>query len=63
MVRVVSMDPGSGMESRLAGLGVRKGIDVRVVRNDNHGPLVLSVNNSRVMVGRGMAASIVVEEV
>lgn len=62
-VNVIAINAGCGMESRLTGLGIRKGINVKVMRNDMRGPMVLQVNNSRVMLGRGMALKIVVRAV
>ncbi len=53
---------GEKVRERLMSMGFIPGIDVSVVRNDRHGPLIISLLNSRVIIGRGMAQKILVEE-
>lgn len=52
---------GRDLEARLTAMGFVAGETVRVCRNAAHGPLVVSVKGSRVMLGRGMAERVVVE--
>lgn len=52
---------GQDMEARLSALGFVPGATVEVHRNGCHGPLVVQVKGSRVMLGRGMAEKIAVE--
>ncbi|MFN2351351.1 MAG: ferrous iron transport protein A [Kiritimatiellia bacterium] len=53
---------GHGLTSRLAALGLLPGVVVDVCNNDRHGPLVVSLKGSRLMLGRGMADKLAVEE-
>lgn len=52
---------GRDLEGRLTAMGFVAGERVTVCRNAAHGPLVVSVKGSRVMLGRGMAERVVVE--
>ncbi len=59
---VKEMHGGNNMCRRLAGLGITCGSRVRVISNNAGGPLILSVKESRLALGRGMALKIMVEE-
>ncbi len=61
-VRVSRVDGGHGLRGRLCAMGLTPGTPVEVVA-DGGGPVVLSVLGSRVMIGRGMAAKIMVRAV
>jgi ferrous iron transport protein A len=61
-VRVSRVDGGHGLRGRLCAMGLTPGTPVEVVA-DGGGPVVLSVLGSRVMIGRGMAAKIMVQVV
>ena len=54
------MRGGHGVLSRLAALGFTPGADVMVIRNNNHDPLLVSLRGSRIALGRGEAAHILV---
>ena len=47
--------------SRLASLGFTPGAHLRVVQNYGHGPLIVSLRDTRVALGRGEATKIFVE--
>ena len=51
---------GHGLQRRLLAMGLAPGAQIRVVRNDHGGPLVIGVMDSRFMLGRGMAQHILV---
>ena len=51
---------GRGILSRLATLGFTPGACLTVVQNFGHGPLIVSVRDSRIALGRGEASSIYV---
>jgi ferrous iron transport protein A len=51
---------GRALRQRLLGLGLNRGIEARVMKNDGRGPLILAVGNGRVALGRGMAMKIMV---
>jgi ferrous iron transport protein A len=47
--------------SRLASLGLTPGVQVDMLRNYGHGPLIISVRGTRVALGRGEASKIEVQ--
>jgi len=59
-VRLLKVNAGAGLSSRLSVLGLTPGVEFTVIQ-DGGGPLVLSVRDSRLAVGRGMAQKILVE--
>ena len=60
-VRVVGVDAGRGLATRLAAMGLVPGVEVLIVRNAGSGPAVVEVKGTRLALGRGMAAKIRVE--
>ncbi len=55
---------GPGMQRRLAQLGFLPGNQVRIIRSAPfHGPLLLEVEGREIVLGRGVAAHILVEYV
>jgi len=58
--RLLSVNAGENLTSRLNAMGLTPGIEVTVIQ-DAGGPLLLSVRDSRLAVGRGMAQKILVE--
>jgi len=56
-----SVAGGQEVRGRLAALGLLPGTELEVVRNSGHGPFVVAIKGSRVVIGRGMAARIEVE--
>lgn len=56
-----SIEGGRQLRGRLAALGLLPGSELEVVQNSGHGPFVIAVKGSRVVIGRGMADRIVVE--
>ena len=56
-----SIEGGRQLRGRLAALGLLPGSELEVIQNSGHGPFVVSVKGSRVVIGRGMAARIAVE--
>ena len=61
-VRVLKVDGGRGLRARLCALGLTPGTPVEVVCR-NAGPVILNVLGGRLMIGRGMAANVLVREV
>lgn len=60
-VRLVRINGGRNLRSRLAAMGLMPGIDVEVISGGHGGPCVISVRDSRLILGRGMALKIEVE--
>jgi ferrous iron transport protein A len=46
---------------RMASLGFTVGTELTVVQNYGHGPVIVSLRNTRVALGRGEAFKVVVE--
>ena len=54
------LEGGRTLLSRFAALGFTPGASITVIRNGDHGPLLVSLRGSRVALGRGEAAHIFV---
>ncbi len=54
------LEGGRSVLARLAALGFTPGATVSVIRTSDHGPLLVSLRGSRVALGRGEAASVLV---
>ena len=61
-VRLLKVNAGRRFSQRLAELGLTPGVEFSVL-HDNGGPLLISVRNSRIALGRGMANKISVLQV
>ncbi|HUU20261.1 MAG TPA: FeoA family protein [Sedimentisphaerales bacterium] len=59
-VQLVGIEAGRGLNSRLASMGLVPNVKITVVNNSQPGPFVISVKNSKMMLGRGMAHKIMV---
>ena len=61
-VKVVAVKGEIGMERRLAQLGFLPGNKVRIIRSAPfRGPLLLDVEGREIVLGRGVAARVIVE--
>lgn len=60
-VRIIAVEAGHGLQGRLAAMGLIPGVEIEVLRNSMHGPVLIAVKGSRIMRGRGMAQKIMVE--
>jgi Fe2+ transport system protein FeoA len=54
---------GKDFVSRMTSLGFTEGVEVQVIQNYGHGPLIALVRGTRVALGRGEALKVLVEEV
>jgi len=59
-VKLVRVEAGRGLNSRLAAMGLLPNVEITVVNNGHPGPFVISVKGSKMMLGRGMADKIMV---
>jgi Fe2+ transport system protein FeoA len=55
-----NVEGGHGMVHRLAEMGVRKGTALRVIQRS--GPVIVEVSGHRLVIGRGMAERMWVED-
>lgn len=60
---ILEFKGGQAVNNRLASLGFTPGARVTIVQNFHSGPLIVTVRGTRVALGRGEAAKIVVEQV
>lgn len=61
VVHIRHVRGGHHFMSRLASLGFTPGAQLRVIQNFGHGPIIVSVRDTRVALGRGEAGKILVE--
>ena len=58
---VVELRGERGFIARLAPLGFTPGVPLTMVQNYGHGPLIVRVRDTRIALGRGEAAQIIVQ--
>lgn len=58
---IVSIRHGFGISHRLSSLGFTPGVEILMVQNIGHGPLVVNVRGTRVALGRHESRSILVQ--
>ncbi len=58
---ILAFQDGRAVNNRLASLGFTPGVQVNMTQNFGHGPLIVTVRGTRVALGRGEAAKIIVE--
>ena len=61
VVTVKQIVAGRGLRRHLANLGLLPGVRLEVLRGSMHGPVIVRVKGSKVMLGRGMAHGILVD--
>jgi Fe2+ transport system protein FeoA len=59
-VRLARINAGQGLRNRLIAMGLVRDVEITVVNNSHPGPFVISVKDSKMMLGRGMANKILV---
>ena len=59
-VRFLKVNAGRGLQTRLASMGLYPGVEMEVISNNPHGPFIVDVNGSRLILGKGMAHKIIV---
>ncbi len=59
--RLVRVDAGAGLTSRLAAMGIVPGVQVAMLTNRGRGPVLVEVKGTRLALGRGMATRILVQ--
>lgn len=58
--RLVSINAGQGLRSRLTAMGLIPGVEITVVNNSRSGPFVISARGSRMILGRGVVHKLMV---
>lgn len=59
-VRLVSVNAGRSLNSRLSAMGLVSDVEITVVNNGQPGPFVISVKDCKMMLGKGIAHKIMV---
>jgi len=59
-VKLLKIEAGRGLKSRLASMGILPNVEITVVRNTHPGPFVVTVKDSKLMLGRGVANKLLV---
>ena len=59
-VQIEKMEGGHHFLSRLASLGFTPGARLRVLQNYGHGPIIVSLRDTRIALGRGEAEKILI---
>ena len=59
-VRLVRVNAGRGLNSRLASMGFVSNVEIRVVSNGHPGPFVVIIKDVKMVLGRGVAQKIMV---
>lgn len=52
---------GIGIKKKLIGMGMVKGKILRMIQNDTCGPVIITLGETRLALGRGMAQKVLVE--
>ncbi len=61
-VSLMAVIGGQGLRRRLNDMGLSKGVKFKVIHASVAGPCIISLGNSRLVLGRGMAQKILVKE-
>ncbi len=61
-VTVVGINAGRGLQSRLFSLGIIPGVTIKVLNNSGPGPVIISIKDTRIVLGWGVAQKIIVSE-
>jgi Fe2+ transport system protein FeoA len=59
-VTIARVEAGRALNSRLASMGLVANVEITVVNKGQPGPFVISVKDSKMMLGRGVAQKITV---
>ncbi len=62
VVRIVSVSGGHGFRQRMSELGIIPNSFIKIIKNDNTGPIIVIVKNARIAIGRGMGKRIFYEQ-
>jgi len=59
-VKLAGIEAGRGLNSRLASMGLVPNVEITVISSGHPGPFVISVKDTKMVLGRGMAHKIMV---
>ena len=58
---VSELGRGRGFRAKMLGLGVRPGVEMRILNGHKNGPCVIEVNRRKVMIGHEMLSGIILK--
>lgn len=61
-VEFVMADASQAMQNRLAGMGLRAGISLRIIQRNAHAGMLVAIGNTRLALNTQLCASIMVRE-
>ncbi|MDO9465458.1 MAG: FeoA family protein [bacterium] len=61
-VKLVAVRGGQGIRRRLNDMGLSIGAEFRIIHSHFFGPCIIAVDNTRLILGRGMSHKILVED-
>lgn len=59
-LRICRLDAGRNAYSRLSSMGIVPGVQIKIIRRDADGPLLLEVKGTRIALGRGLGLKVMV---
>lgn len=59
---VTTIQGGRGFLKKLMEMGIYPGIKVRIILNVGNGPIIIGLHDTRIALGKGMAAKIIVRK-
>lgn len=62
-VKIECVDCGESFKKRLIDLGLFDSAEIEIIKNDEFGPLILKIFNSKIALGRGQAEKIYGEKI
>jgi len=62
-LKIKCVNCGRNFKCRLIDLGLYDGAEIEIVKNDNFGPLLIKVFDSKIALGRGEATKIYGEKI
>ena len=62
-VKIKSLECGQNLRKRLMELGLYDGSEIEIVKNDNFGPLIIKIFESKIALGRGEAQKIYAQKI
>jgi len=62
-LKIKHLDCGYGFKRRLAELGLFESVEVEIIKNDNFGPLIIKIFDSKIALGRGEAQKIYAQKI
>lgn len=60
---IISIPSGRMIQQRLISIGITPGVEVTMTQNYHHGPLVVTVRDTRIALGKGEAKRIFVRRI